>query len=191
MFFGFCRNLRENQKKTKKNISKGGSETFKNFVVFVFPKVFLIVFGFLWYFWFSRRFCWFCKNLRENQKNKKNKKTYPRVGLKPFKKMFVGFSRRFFCLFLVFFGICGFPEGFFGFLKTFGKTKKTKNKKNMGSFQISEISEKYYAFEIWCLECSSLGPTAKISIHLSNSVWLVCVVFCMVLYKFSRFACTP
>ena len=33
------------------------------------------------------------------------------------------------------------------------------------------LRKKHYAFEFWCLECSSLGPTAKISIHLSNSVW--------------------
>ena len=65
-FFGFSKNLRENQQNKKtKPISKGGSETFKNFVLLVFPKVFLVFFGFLLYFWFPRRFFWFSKNLRE------------------------------------------------------------------------------------------------------------------------------
>ena len=68
-------------KKTKP-ISKGGSETFKNFVCLVFPKVFLVFFGFLLYVWFSLRFFWFSKNLRENQQTNKTN-PYPRVGLKP------------------------------------------------------------------------------------------------------------
>ena len=56
-FCWFCKNLRENQTTKKTNpISKGGSETFKNFVFLVFPKVLLVFFGFLLYFWFSRRF---------------------------------------------------------------------------------------------------------------------------------------
>ena len=45
----FSNNFRENQKIKKKNISKGGSETFKNFVCLVFPKVVLVFFCFLWY----------------------------------------------------------------------------------------------------------------------------------------------
>ena len=153
----------------------------------------MVFFGFLWYFWFSRRIFWFCKNLRENQKNKKQ--NISKGESETFKNfVFVGFPEG--CFGVLWFSLVflGFLEGFFLFLfKPSGKPKKTKNKP-MGSFQISEISEiseKYHAFEIWCLECSSLGPTAKISIHLSNSVWLVCVGFCMVLHKFSRFACTP
>ena len=43
---------------------------------------------FFLYVWFSRWFCWFCKNFREHQKNK-NKKTYPRVSLKPLKTLFL------------------------------------------------------------------------------------------------------
>ena len=72
-FFGFLKTFGKTKKTNKtKPISKGGSETFKNFVLLVFPKVFLVFFGFLWYFWFSRRFFWFSKNLRENQKNKQD-----------------------------------------------------------------------------------------------------------------------
>ena len=86
-------------------------------------------FGFLWYFWFSRRFCWFCKNLRENQKNKK--KTYPRVSLKPLNTLFVWLFLMFCWFSLVFFCICGYLEGFVGFVKTFGKTTKNKETKNI------------------------------------------------------------
>ena len=84
----------------------------------VFPKV---VVCFLWYFGFSRRFFWFCKNLRENPK-----KTYPRVGLKPLETLFVCLFLMFVLFSLVFFGIFGFLEGCFGFVETFGKTKKTQ-----------------------------------------------------------------
>ena len=56
-FFGFVKTFGKT-KKTNKNkpISKGESETFKNFVFLVFPNVCLVFFGFLLYFWFSRRF---------------------------------------------------------------------------------------------------------------------------------------
>ena len=48
----FCKNLRKNQKdKQKKNISKGESETFKNFVLLVCPNVF---------FWCSLVLCCIC-----------------------------------------------------------------------------------------------------------------------------------
>ena len=86
---------------------------------------------FLWFslvFWLSRMICWFCKNLRENKK-KQQKEIYPRVSLKPFKQMFCWLFLMCFWCSLVFFGIFGFPEGFFGFLKSFGKTKKNKQKK--------------------------------------------------------------
>ena len=70
------KNLRENQQnKNNKPISKGESETFKNFVFLVFPKCLLVCFGFLLYFWFSRMFCWFCKkplgkpNIQKNTTN--------------------------------------------------------------------------------------------------------------------------
>ena len=43
--------------------------------------------------------------------------------------VFVVFSRRLFWFSLVFFGIVGFPEGFRGFLKTFGKTNKPNKTK--------------------------------------------------------------
>ena len=62
--FWFCTNLRENNK-TNKPISKGGSETFKNCVVFVFRNVFWVFFGFLLYVWFSRMFCWVFSPLQQ------------------------------------------------------------------------------------------------------------------------------
>ena len=117
VFFGICgflrfvwfnKNLRENQKHQKYIISKGGHETFKNFVFFGFPEgcfCFLWYFGFLegflcflWYLRFSRRFVWFDKKTFG-----KTAKTnpYPRVGMKPLTTLFFWFSRR--CLF-VFFG---------------------------------------------------------------------------------------
>ena len=67
--FWFSKNLRENQKPNKtKPISKGGFETFKNFV-FVFSQCFcwfsLVFFGILG---FPECCCWFSKNIRENRK---------------------------------------------------------------------------------------------------------------------------
>ena len=44
--WGFLKNLRENQKNKKENISKGGSETFKNVGLFGFPEG---VFGCRWF----------------------------------------------------------------------------------------------------------------------------------------------
>ena len=104
-FFLFSKNFRDNQTiKTTKSISKGGSETFKKLVLLVLPKVVLIFFGFLWYFWFSQRSYWFSKNLRENQQI--TKQTYPRVGLKPLNTLLLFvFPKVFFCMF-------GFPEAF-------------------------------------------------------------------------------
>ena len=173
VFVGVLKTFRKT-KTTKKHISKGGSATFKHFVIL-----------------FSRRFFWCSKNLQENQTNNKNKQTYPRVGLQPLKNVLIWCSRRFFGFSLVFFCIFGFPEGFCCFLKTFGKTNKNKTKPWVPFRSPKSHKKKHKVFEFWCVECSSLGPTAKISIHLSNSVWLVCVGFCMVLYKFNRLACTP
>ena len=62
----------------------------------------------------------------EKQTNKTN--PYPRVGLKPLTTLCCWFSRMLFWFSLVFFGIFGFPEGLFCFLKTFGKTNNTKIK---------------------------------------------------------------
>ena len=54
-FLGFLKTFGKTKKTNKtKPISKGG--TFKHFVFLVFPKLFLVFFGFLWYFWFSRSF---------------------------------------------------------------------------------------------------------------------------------------
>ena len=57
------------------------------------------------------------KKTKENQQNiRKNKKTkFLKVSDPPLDMGFV---------FLVFFGFFGFLEGFFGFVKTFGKTKQ-------------------------------------------------------------------
>ena len=85
VFVGVLKTFGKTKKTNKtKPISKGGSETVQNFVLFVFPKVFLVLFGFLLYCWFSLMFFWLSKNLRENNK----KKTYPRVGLKPSTTLF-------------------------------------------------------------------------------------------------------
>ena len=67
--FWFCKNFGKQKIKKTKPICKGGSETFKNFVLFSLG--FFVFFDFLLYFWFSR-FFWFCKNHRENQKPKQD-----------------------------------------------------------------------------------------------------------------------
>ena len=104
--------------KTKNKVFKGCRPTlgygFVFFVLLVLPNYFL-------FFWCSLMFFWFSK-----KPSGKPNKTYPRVGLKPLKTLFFWFSRRFFWFSLVFFGIFDFPEGLFGVLKTFGKTKTTK-----------------------------------------------------------------
>ena len=119
-FFWFSKNLRENNTNTtNKPISKGGSETFKHFVVVGFPEgvfgfylVFFCIFGFL-------KSCFgFVKTFG------KTKKQYPRVGLKPLNTLFFGFSRRCFWFLFGFLWYCWFSLSFFGFVKTFGKTKK-------------------------------------------------------------------
>ena len=125
-FFWFCKNLRENQKNKKTNpYPRVGLKPLKTLFLLVFPNVSLVVFGFLLYFWFSRGICWFCKNLRENQQQHKTKpiskgesETLKKKVVCVFPNVF-GFSLVFFCIF-------GFLEGFVGFVKTFGKTKKTK-----------------------------------------------------------------
>ena len=155
-FCGFVKIFGKPKNNIKKNkpISKGGSDTFKNFVWLVFPKVvcgffgfllgfwfskacgflktfggtkqttktnpyprvglkplktcffvyslyLFVFFGFLWYCWFSRRFFWFCKNLRENKQTKKTN-PYPRVGLKPVKTVCFVVFPKVVCGFLVF-----------------------------------------------------------------------------------------
>ena len=65
--FWFCKRPSGKPTTNKTNpISKGGSETFNNFVFWVFPKVVLVFFGFFLYCWLSLMFVWFYKNLREN-----------------------------------------------------------------------------------------------------------------------------
>ena len=120
------------------------------------------------------------------------------MGLKPLKTLFFWFSRRFFLFSLVSFCIFGFLEGFVGFVKTFGKTNKTKTNKpiskggsetfkNFILFVFPNVFLVFFGF-LWYLWFSRKFVWFS---HLSNSVWLVCVGFCMVLCKFSRFACTP
>ena len=127
-FCWLCKNLRENQT-NKKNISKGGSETFKKPYLLVFPKVFLVFFGCLLYCWFSRKvFVGFVKTFGKTKQTKKTNQ-YPRVGLKPLKTLFFLFSLCFFFVFFVGFRLyVWFYRRFFGFVKTFGKTNKNKNK---------------------------------------------------------------
>ena len=94
------KNLRENKK----------NKAFKGFRP-------TLGYGFCFFvFWFSRWFLENQTNLRENQKHKNQKKS--KGGSETFKSFVV------FVFSLVVFGIFGFPEGLFGFLKTFGKTKK-------------------------------------------------------------------
>ena len=122
MFFWFSRrflehqqNLRENQKYQSK--PKNTQQTFGKTKKHIFLKVSdppLDMDLFLLFFWFSRRFLQNKQNIRENQTTTKTK-PYPRVGLKHLKTLFFWFSRRFLWFSLVFFGIFGFPEVFFGF----------------------------------------------------------------------------
>ena len=82
-----CFNLRENQKnKNTKPISKGGSETFKNFVFWFSRRFFFVFFGFLWYCWFSRCFFGFLKTLGKTKKNK-NTKSISKAGSETFKNL--------------------------------------------------------------------------------------------------------
>ena len=91
-------------------------------------------FGFLWYFWFSRRICWFCKTFGKTKTKTKIPNPYPRVGLKPFKNfvffvipnvcfvffgflLYFWFSRRFFVVFSplqqCLASLCGFCAWFY------------------------------------------------------------------------------
>ena len=185
MCFCLFKNLWELNNQKKRNISKGGSQTCKNFVVLVFPKVILVFFC----------ICGFPEGffgcLKTFGKTKQPKKTnpYPRVGLKPLSTLCFGFSLRFLLVFFGFLWHLWFSRRFLLFSQNL-RENQTNKKQTWVPFRSQKSQKKHHAFEFWCLECSSLGPTAKISIHLSNSVWLVCVGVCMVLYKFNRFACT-
>ena len=97
--FCCCKNLRGNQQNKKdKPISKGGSETFSNFVfVFCFTEGLLVFCGFILHCLFSRRFCWLWKPSGK-QKNKKQK-NISKGGSETFETLFFGF-----------------PEGVVGFL---------------------------------------------------------------------------
>ena len=100
--FWLSKNLRENQQ-TKKNkpISKGGSETFQNFVFLVFPKVFVC---FLWFSFvclvFPKVFC-FLKTFGKTNKNNNKKQPISKGGSETFKN----------------FGCFGFPKVVFAFLR--------------------------------------------------------------------------
>ena len=116
-------------KKTKhtknKPISKGGPETFKHFVVCVFPNV--CFFCFLWFYLICLVFphiFWFSKNLLENTKNQTRPNPYPRVGLKPWKTWcFLVFPKVFP---KVFFCFCCFPKCCWVFLKNLRENKQNK-----------------------------------------------------------------
>ena len=71
------------------------------FVFFCVSYVFLVFFGFLWYFWFSRRVFWFYKNLRENKKQQKTK-PISKGGSETLKKLFFWFFLIFFWFSLIF-----------------------------------------------------------------------------------------
>ena len=58
-------------KKTKQTYPRVGLKPLTTLCFGFVLMCLLVFFGFLWYFWLSRRICWFCKNHRENQQNKK------------------------------------------------------------------------------------------------------------------------
>ena len=114
-FCWFSKNLRENQtSKNTKPISKGGSETFKHFVLCCFPEGVFVFFGCLLYLLFSRMFVCFLKTFGKTKQTKKTN-PYPRVCLKPLKLWLFGFPEGFFVFSLVFFCIFGFPDCLFVF----------------------------------------------------------------------------
>ena len=104
------KNLRENQKNKenqKKNRENQTNKVFKGF-----RPTLGYGFGLVCFFGFPE--CFLRKPKKHSGKPKKQTRPnpYPRVRLKPLKTVFVWFSRRFFWLSLVFFGIFGFPEAF-------------------------------------------------------------------------------
>ena len=84
------------------------------------------------------------------------------MGLKPLKTLVVWFVLMCCCCSLVVFCIFGFLEGFVGFVKTFGKTKK-KQKINISKGE-SET------FNFVCLV-------------FPNVCWFSLVVFCMLVFS--------
>ena len=109
-FSWFCKNFREHQQtKNNKSISKGGSETFNNFVLLVFPKVLLCV---LWLSFVSLVFPMVFVGFLKTFGNTKNRTQTHIQGwvwnlsilcLFGFPECFCWFSLVVFCMF-------GFPE---------------------------------------------------------------------------------
>ena len=133
-FFWFSKNLRENQKTKKKTISKGGSETFKNLVFwfslscFWCSLVFFCMFGFLWgVFGFLKKH------------SGKPTNTYPRVGLKPWNKCCIWFSRRFVFVFFGFLLYVWFYLRIFWFSKNIRENQKNKAISKGGSETFKQI----------------------------------------------------
>ena len=87
--------------------------------------LFVVFVGFLLFVCFPEGF-WGC--LKTFGKTTKTKKTnpYARVGLKPLKTCVLFVFPKVLLVFVGFMLFCCFPEGFFGFLKTFGKTNEPK-----------------------------------------------------------------
>ena len=86
-----------------------------------FPEGFLVFFGI---FGFPECFC--CLKTIGKTNKQKTTKTISKGGSETFKHFVFLLFLMFFWFSLVFFCIFGFPEGFFGFLKTLGKTTKNK-----------------------------------------------------------------
>ena len=136
LFLSFVKKKRSGKHKqkttttTNKPISKGGSETFKNFVIWVVC-VFLVFFSVLCCFVFSQTLVLrFVKKVGKTSNNNNNNKThpYPRVGLKPLKALVVGFPESCVWCSFVFFCIFGFIKGFVCvFFKNVRENLKTKS----------------------------------------------------------------
>ena len=81
---GFVRFLNTSGKTKQTNktkpISKGASETFKNFILLVFPKVLFVLFCCLLFVWFSRRFFGILKTFGKTNKPNKTEPTRLSIG---------------------------------------------------------------------------------------------------------------
>ena len=133
-----------------KPISKGGSETF-NFVWFSR--------GFVWFSFVSFCICGFPEcfdflTLREMPKKQTRPNPYPRVGLKPLTCVWSVFPKLSFVFFNLVYGICGFPEGFFCFLKKPSGKPANQTRPNpyprVGLKPLNTLVVRFYRMCFWC-----------------------------------------
>ena len=125
----------------------------KTLFCLVFPEVFLVFFGCLWYCWFSRSFFWFSKNHRENQKYQrqpqKAKKTFGKTKQPKFLKV----SDPPLDIGLVLFVFFWFSLRFLENQKTFGKTKKPKRQNPYPRVGLKPLTTLFFWFSrsfFWC-----------------------------------------